>query len=414
MTKQRTAGIGSALFVAAGMMLAAGPLSTVAAQEMDQRWLAWMGCWQPVRTSTSADAPESLLCFRPSAEEAGVEMIAVEDGEIAAREIVQADGLPHEAALEGCSGSRRAVFASRPGRVFMDVDQVCEGGVDRSSSGMFAMISSDAWIDAQVVTVGEEKLTWVTRYRLATQSEAEAVGLGEIAADRSLAVRSLRLAASGRYSVDDIIEAQTHVDAEAVEAWIVEHETPLAVDADRLVQLADAGVSEGVIDMMIARSYPERFAVSTGGDGGERSMLGYGGYYDPFYGGYSRWGYPYYGSLGYRYGYGYSPLGFGYGYPYGYGYGYGPTIIRTEPSNNGGRVISGRGYSSGSSRIGTRSTGSSRGTVISGRGYSSGSSRIGTRSTGSSRGTSSVGTSSSGSSGRSTGRTARRRGGGGV
>ncbi len=389
MTKQRTAGIGSALFVAAGMMLAAGPLSTVAAQEMDQRWLAWMGCWQPVRTSTSADAPESLLCFRPSAEEAGVEMIAVEDGEIAAREVVRADGLPHEAALEGCSGSRRAVFASRPGRVFMDVGQVCEGGVDRSSSGMFAMISSDAWIDAQVVTVGEEKLTWVTRYRLATQSEAEAVGLGEIAAGRSLAVRSLRLAASGRYSVDDIIEAQAHVDPEAVEAWIVEHEAPLSVDADRLVQLADAGVSEGVIDMMIARSYPERFAVSAGGGGGERSMLGYGGYYDPFYGGGSRWGSPYYGSLGYRYGYGYSPFGFGYGYPYGYGYGYGPTIIRAEPRNNGGRVISGQGYSSGSSRVGTRSTGSSRGT-------------------------SSIGTSSSGSGGRSTGRTARRRGGGGV
>jgi len=384
MTKQRTAGIGSALFVAAGMMLAAGPLATAAAQEMDERWLAWMGCWQPVRTSTSADAPESLLCFQPSAEEAGVEMIAVEDGEIASREVVRADGQPREATLEGCSGSRRAVFASRPGRVFMDMDQVCEGGVDRSSSGMFAMISSDSWIDARVVTVGGEKMTWVTRYRLATQSQAEAVGLGEIAADRSMAVRSLRLAASGRYSVGDIIEAQSHVDPEAVEAWIVEHETPLAVDADRLVQLADAGVSEGVIDMMIARSYPERFAVSTGGDGGERPGLGYGGYYDPFYGGYG-WGYPY-GRFGYRYGYGYSPFGYGYGY----GYGYGPTIIRTQPANRGGRVISGRGYSSGTSRIGTRPTGSSRGTA-------------------------SIGTSGGRSSGgSSTGRTARRRGGGGL
>ena len=389
MTKQRTAGIGSALFVAAGMMLAAGPLATVAAQEMDERWLAWMGCWQPVRTSTSADAPESLLCFRPGTAEAGVEMIAVEDGEIASRETLRADGQPHEATLDGCSGSRRAVFASRPGRVFMDVDQVCEGGVDRSSSGMFAMISSESWIDARVVTVGDEKLTWVTRYRLATQSQAEAVGLGEIAADRSMAVRSLRLAAAGGYSVGDIIEAQAHVDPEAVEAWIVEHETPLAVDADRLVQLANAGVSEGVIDMMIARSYPERFAVSTGGDGSAGPWRGVGGYYDPFYGG---WGYPYYGRYGYRFGYGYSPFGWGYpsGYGYGYGYGYGPTIIRTEPANSGGRVISGRGYSSGTSRVGTRPTGSSRGTA-------------------------SIGTSGGRSSGgSSTGRTARRRGGGSL
>ena len=248
-------------------------------------------------------------------------------------------------------------------------------------------------------------------------------------ADLSLAVRSMRLAASGRYSVEDIIEAQTHVDPEAVEAWIVEHETPLAIDAGRLVQLADAGVSEGVIDMMIARSYPERFAVSTGGGGGgDGPWLGGAGYYDPFYG----WGSPYYGRFGYRYGYGYSPFGFGYGSPYGYGYGYGigygygPSIIRTESRNNGGRVISGRGYSSGSS-IGTRygigygygpsiirtESRNNGGRVISGRGYSSGSS-IGTRSTGSSRGTSSIGTSSSGSGGQSTGRTARRRGGGGL
>ena len=400
MTKQRTAGIGSALFVAAGMMLAAGPLATAAAQEMNERWLAWMGCWQPVRTSTTADAPESLLCFQPGAEGTGVEMIAVEDGEIAAREIVRADGQPHEATQEGCSGSRRAVFASRPGRVFMDVDQACEGGVDRSSSGMFAMISSDAWIDARVVTVGGEKVTWVTRYRLATQSQAEAVGLGEIAADRSMAVRSLRLAASGRYSVDDIIEAQAHVDPEAVEAWIVEHETPLEIDADRLVQLADAGVSEGVIDMMVARSYPERFAVSTGGGGGEQPWRGVGaGYYDPIYG----WGYPYYGRFGWSR-YGYSPFGFGYGYPfyggYGYGYGYGPVIIRTGRDNSGGRVINGRGYSSGSSRVGAGSFGSPRGAAS-----------VGT-SGGGSTGRSAIGRSGTGRSGSSTGRTARRRGGG--
>ncbi|WP_420632458.1 hypothetical protein [Candidatus Palauibacter sp.] len=389
MTQQKTAGIGSALFVAAVAMLVTGPLANVAAQEMDDRWLAWMGCWQPVRTSTSADAPESLLCFQPSAGEAGVEMISVEDGEIVSREVVRADGQPRESSLEGCNGSRRAAFASRPGRVFMEVDHMCDGGVERGSSGMFAMISPNAWIDARVVTVGDQKLTWVTRYRLATQSEAEAVGLGEIAADRSLAVRSMRLAASGRYSVEDVIEAAGYVDSEAIEAWIVEHESPIEVDADRLIQLADGGVSGEVIDMMIARSFPDRFALSNEANDENRPGLGYGGYYDPFFGGYSRWGYPYS-----RYGFGYSPLygygGYGYGgYGYGYGYGYGPVIIRTD-NDSGGRVISGRGYSSG------RRSGGVSGSI------------------GSSRGTSSIGRSSGSSSGRSTGRTARRRGGGGL
>ena len=393
MNEPRLARIGPALLVAAVAMLTAGPLANLAAQEMDGRWLAFMGCWQPVRTSTTADAPESLLCFQPSASEAGVEMVWVEDGEITSREVVRADGQPRESSLEGCRGSRRAAFASRPGRVFMRVDQTCDGGVERASSGMFAMISPEVWIDTRVVTVDDAKLTWVTRYRLAMQSEADAVGLGEIAADRSLAVRSMRLAASGSYSVEDVVEAAQNVDPEAVEAWVVEHESPLEVDAGRLVQLADAGVPEDVIDMMIARSYPAHFALSSEGAVGNQPALGYGGLYDPFFGGYSRWGYPYsrfgFGYQSSLYGYGF-PYGYGYGYGHGYGYGYGPGIIRVGDTNNGGRVIAGRGYSSG------QSSGSA------------------TRFIGSSRGTPSIGRSSGSSGGSSTGRTARRRGGGGY
>lgn len=389
MNEQRTPGIGSALCIAVVAMFAAGPLASLAAQEMDDRWLAWMGCWQPVRSSTTAAAPESLLCFQPGADEAGVEMVWVEGGEISSREVVRADGQLRESNGEGCRGSRRATFASRPGRVYMHMDQTCDGGVERASSGMFAMISPDVWIDTRVVTFDDEKLTWVTRYRLATQSEAEAVGLGDIAADRSMAVRSMRLAASGSYWVEDVVEAARQIDPEAVEAWIVEHESPLDIDADRLIRLADAGVPEDVIDMMIARSFPDRFALSSDDDYGPRPGLAYGGVYDPFFGGYSRWGYPYFG---YRYGGYYSPFyGYGlpYGYGYGHGYGYGPGIVRVSDRDNGGRVIAGRGYSSGQGSGGST-----------------------TRYIGTSRGTPSIGSSSGSSRGTSTGRTARRRGGG--
>ena len=71
--------LGAALFLTAF-------LSDVQAQGEGDRWLPFIGCWEPMETGEDA----SLLCFRP--EGSGVEMFIVADGEIAATEQLVADG----------------------------------------------------------------------------------------------------------------------------------------------------------------------------------------------------------------------------------------------------------------------------------------------------------------------------------
>lgn len=379
----------SLLASAVAVALFAGLPGAVSAQDANDRWLAWMGCWQPTQQSTAEGAPEAMLCFQPTNASDAVEMLSIEDGEIAERGTVVANGSRTDATLEGCTGSETGQFASRPGRVYLSAEYVCDGGIERSTSGMLAMVSAEQFIDVKVVTVDGEKLTWITRYRLATQDAADAVGLGSIASDQSMAVRSARVAGTARPGVEDVIEASQYVDDDGVQAWLAERNIPLMVDSDRLIQLAEAGVSEDVIDMVVAVSFPERFAVDreaeryAGGYG--RGLGGFGGglgYYDPFYGSL------FFSPFGYGYGYGYDRYGYGYGGRY-----YGPTIIRVDNRDNGGQVIAGQGYRRGS---GTSSSPRVRQPTSSSRGGSS----VGTRSSGGSRGT-------------STGRTARRRGGGG-
>ena len=111
----------------------------------------------------------------------------------------------------------------------------------------------------------------------------------------------------------------------AVEAWVAGRGERFAIDADALVRLADAGVSESIIDVVVAVSYPETFAIA--GEAGAsmgseqrafdaprtvRSVYGYGMYSrSPFYN---------YGYGPYSY-YGYSPYNrYSYGSLYGYGY----------------------------------------------------------------------------------------------
>ena len=396
MTSRATrTGLAKGLLLGALVVLVVAPLP-LGAQETDSRWLAWMGCWQPA--DGGVEAVDAMLCFRSVSSGVGVEMISVENGEIADRQTVWADGQTHETALEGCVGWDRGDFASQRGRVYLSSEHVCEGGVERTSTGLFAMVSSEEWVDVKVVEVGGQSVPWVMRYRLATQSAADAAGLGDIAAGMSMAVRSARVAASAPPAVADVIEASQYVAEEGVQAWIAERNSPLALDANQLIRMADAGVSEEVIDVVVAVSYPSHFAV-------DRDADEYGRY-GPMYGGsYGRWGYydPFYGSLFYS-PFGYNRYGYGGGYG-GYGGYYRPTIVVVDRADTGGgRVINGSGYaprSSGSGRTARRANPSSGGTTRS----------AGSRgSTGSSMGSSRGGGASR--TGSSTGRTARRRGGG--
>ena len=380
--------------VLGALLLGATPPG-VMAQETDVRWLAWLGCWEAADAGEAADpdADESMVCLRPASGDVGVEMLSVTDGVITSTQIVRADGEMHETENEGCRGWEMGEFSSGSRRVYLRTDHLCEGDVRRATTGLIAMITPDQWLDVRAVEYSGRALAGVVRYRLAPIDKAEAVGLGDIGAGRAMAVRAARMQAASDPMVDDVIDAIQHVDKEAVRAWVAELRRPFELDADQLVRMAYADVPAEVIDVVVAVSFPDRFAVVEDAevreaaaregewpDTGNRSRRSY--FWDPFF--YSPFGYPgYYGS-------------FGSGYGYGYG-SYRPVVVVVEPRDEGvvGRVINGRGYSRG-------------GRSVDG-GSAAGPSGSAGRSEGRSSGSSSAGSSKGSRGGSSTGRTARPR-----
>ncbi len=362
----------------------------VAAQGREAGWLPWLGCWELV--GEEAEGP--MLCVRPLEAPGAVEMLTVATGEIVARDTIVADGVERAVSREGCDGRERWSFSGDGRRIFLRSDYVCEGGVERRATGVVAMASPGEWVDAEAIEVDGEPVTWVRRYRLAPPERAAAVGLGGIAAERGMSVRVARRAAAAGATLEDVAEASRIVHPRAVEAWIAEVGRPFEVTAERLLELADAGVPEEVIDVVVAVSFPDRFAVNaqraperltpTGKMGmGRRTFPMWGLYgawaWDPYYAYYSP--YSYWGAWGARGGW------------YG-GYYWGPTTIVVDRRGEGprhGRVVKGRGYRRG----GTAPSGTTSTPSVS-RGRSSGSSV------------------SSGRTGRSSsgGRKAKRRGGG--
>lgn len=360
----RTA-LGSALVLGA-LALSAAPAS-LPAQEIDARWLPWLGCWQPVSGAleagqvpgsvTGEDADRELVCAHPADDGVSLELVTVADAEITGVERVRPGGEEVRIRREGCEEARTARFSDDGTRVFTRVHHLCEGGLERTTSGVMAFVSPDEWIEVSVVEVEGEGLPWVRRYRAASPRAAAEAGFEAIPSGRATAVRMARRAAASGPTVDEVIGASGHAHPDAVRTWIAERGERLRVDSDALVRMDEAGVPPEVIDVVVAVSFPERFALDRQGSGagydrrGTRRARGL----DPY---------------GHRYGHGLPPWYYDYyftpfGRRHGFGSfgGFGPTrviVVDRNHIDSGGRVVNGRGYtrgssgSSGSSASGTR------------------------------------------------------------
>lgn len=319
------------------------PVTGQGAALEDGRWLPFLGCWAEVE---ALEGP--MTCIVPEGQ--GVAVLTVADAQVTDRRTLLADGVERDASVAGCTGGEAAEFSPDGRRVYTRSTLDCRGQA-RQTRGLMAMVDSDRWIDARALGVEDGGVAWVRRYRPAPATRIEAAGLleslSEAASPQALAMA--RATAAARITTDDIIEANARTHPEAVRAWIAEHGQPLRLDADRLIQLADAGVPPEVIDVAVAVSFPDRFDVARAP--GDDSRYGFSGYGYAGYG-YGTWGMwspfsPYqYDPFYYRYGRYSNYYGTGW---YGPGYiGYRPTVVVVSPTTPqtrpAGSLVKGQGY----------------------------------------------------------------------
>jgi uncharacterized membrane protein YgcG len=391
------------LLLVPSLLAAAGPAE---ASQPDARWQAWIGCWEPATAAAleqAEPAPAAVVCVLPAASGDGVTVATVVDGRVVAQERLEATGARLAVEREGCTGWESLTWSSDGRRLFRQAEYGCGGDIRRESSGLMAILPSGEWLDVHGVSVAGQTGVRVQRYRAASRPAALEAEMAAAVAGRGFALEAARTSATARLTVADVTEATRHLDAAVLEGWLIEQGQGFALDARRLLALADAGVPERVIDVMVALSYPRHFAVDRDAREAElRAAEGAGRYddrrragpvvmMDPWYPGYG-WGYDR------RYGYG------GYGYD-GFGYRWysgRPAVIVVRPPETEerprARAVNGRGYTRGDD-AGRSSGGASTSRDSGGSGSSS---------------AGSSGGSSSGSDGSrsGTGRTAKPRGGG--
>jgi hypothetical protein len=330
----------------------------------DGSLLAWHGCWRV----SAEDAPEGrILCVLPGADAAETRFVTVADGVIEGTTTLRVDGVARPVEEGGCTGTETARWSRDGRRVYLRAELMCQG-VRRVSTGVLAMLAETEWVDVQTYAVGEQHAVRILRYRAVADADIPAEFAQAFDRATSLARETARLYAAAPLQVDDVIEAGSYISTPALQALLAAHGHGFRIDARTLASLHDAGVDQSIIDVMIALSYPTRFAVRSPEGDRIDSTYRQRGYaledecYDPFMRRYFYGDACYYGR-----GFGYSRYGLGYGY-YGYGYGYspwgydrygwrsgtGPVVVIVRPDGEtppvrGGAVVKGGGYTSGGS-----------------------------------------------------------------
>ena len=225
-------------------------------------------------------------------------------------------------------------------RVYRTATVTCGAETPRTLSSVAFMIDGPTWVDVQSLLQDGQTHVRVTRYhpagnqRLADGQQVRLPRPGAYDRCRRPVDRGGRARDAGR------ARARRHPGGNRRRRW------PLsALNRRSLTTLADAGVAERVIDLMVGLTYPEHFVIKSGG--GSSGAMFAGGGVDPFfapivgpaslYGCYS----PYAWASGYYFDYcgAMSPMLIGFGPSYYNGiygpYNY-PWVPTTEPPIAGG------------------------------------------------------------------------------
>ena len=403
----------------------AGAQTPSTPQRFDARWTAYLGCWRLVQENVSNEdaapvmttptGPTITVCVRTSDATGGITMTTFADRKKVLEQSVVADAMSHPVVESGCNGTQTSEWSRDGLRLFTHVDLACNDRPKQSFSGLTLFAKGPAWIDIQA-GIGDQQQVRIRHY-MRTADEPEGMTLPADTTTRA-AIDALT-ASTHRLSQNDVIEASKKAAPQVVEAAIVETEARFGLDSRTLKQLAVAGVSPNVIDLMVAQSFPDHFTVERPVSLPPRTTMMIGsaqystpypiypyGVYDPFY----------------YYSYYYSP----FAYPYYWGsngYFRGPVYYIT---NSRTVIVPNGSGSAGNAGSGVASD-NGQGQVVNGRGYtrvhpaSSGdgdaaqpTTQRGVTSPGTVRGTSNSGTADSGSSSSSSSSGSSSSGGGSV
>ncbi len=233
------------LAFALAVVFSAPALAQEPSTAFDSHWSPYLGCWTIVQDQSGRSAPVpagTMVCVRPSGR-FGVAITTTVEGKNVLEQTIVADGSAQPLSQGDCSGTQTSNWSRDGERIFTSVELECTNRPKRSVSGI-TLVANGQWIDAQSTVIDGNSDVRLRRYRRTSDQYAAAPAL-----------------TTAPLTIEDVIEASSKVQSEALEAALDEMNSRFALNSRVLKQLADNGVSPNVIDLLVAQAYPDKFEV---------------------------------------------------------------------------------------------------------------------------------------------------------
>jgi hypothetical protein len=210
---------------------------------------AWTGCWSAEQALTPAGG-RALVCIGPTTN-VNVANVTSLDGNVVAREMIDATGHPLPLEAQGCTGTRHATWSRDSRRLFLRTTGVCNG-MPLAISGIFSISASGEWLDVEGISRGGGTSVRVTRYREVDVPAGLSPDVARSIQANALARRSTRTAFGAPVHLDDVVDAARLVQADVVAAWIREGAQRVTLTESDLASLDQSGLPPQVTDALFA------------------------------------------------------------------------------------------------------------------------------------------------------------------
>ncbi|MDA1183763.1 MAG: hypothetical protein O2930_03845 [Acidobacteria bacterium] len=255
----------SLLTIAIVLLAAAAPARAQDTALGDARWAPWLGCWHLVqddrgsRDRAATNSEDVVVCVLPAPGNRGVGMATYVGGQSVLQQTIVADGASRPVSEPECSGSQMNEWSLTGRQLFTRADITCTGQPARAVSAVTLMAAGPTWVDIQAVGTDQDAQVRVRRYQR-TERLPQGVIL-PAGLQRRAAAALARPAGPTVMTLEEVVDASGKVSAPAVEAALYETGSRFDLNSRTLKALDASGVPGGVVDVMVAMSFPGHVAI---------------------------------------------------------------------------------------------------------------------------------------------------------
>ena len=220
------------------------------AAAVDTRWYPWLGCWQADSDAVSA---ARYTCVVPTSRSTAVDVVGLVGGSIVSRSRIDANDRSHPIEQAGCQGDETASWSDTRHRLYLRSNYSC-GGVEGTSTRIFAIAPGGDWLEAETVRSGGGSVDHVTRRHNAGIPAGAPADVARALAGHQLAATTARAAAAAPVTAADVIEAVHSVDAGTVRSWLVASNAHAQISGAEAQAMMHADVPTSVLQAMMGEN----------------------------------------------------------------------------------------------------------------------------------------------------------------